>query len=118
MVAQGNALGKTIQKCVLVLKGQHKRAPLFCPFRANVLAIIVPRACPELRLSLRFQRDKTSFRNTDWEFNAIWIQRFNGSPFFARAAFSKASSFVRLFTQFGKFTRSWRCTSINSCTGV
>jgi hypothetical protein len=46
MVAQGNALGKMIQKCLLVLKGQHKRAPLFCPFRANVLAIIVPRALP------------------------------------------------------------------------
>jgi hypothetical protein len=50
MVAQGNALGKMIQKCVLVLKGQHKRAPLFCP---------------GLRMSLRFQRDNISSRNTD-----------------------------------------------------
>jgi len=80
MVAQGNALGKMIQKCVLVLKGQHKRAPLFCPFRANALAIMYPGRCPGLRLSLRFQRDETVALH-----------------FFSGAAFSKASNFVRLF---------------------
>jgi hypothetical protein len=58
MVAQGNALRKIIQKCVLVLKGQHKRVPLFCPFRQMSSRSFHPGRCPGLRLPLRFSATK------------------------------------------------------------
>ena len=73
MVAQGNALGKMIQKCVLVLKGQHKRAPLFCPFRANVLTIIVPRAIPwaTIVIALSARRNRPFISLPAWFFAGL-----------------------------------------------
>jgi len=65
MVAQGNVLGDVISNHFPALKGHHKRGAFVLPLQGNVIVIIYPGRCPGLRLSLRFQRDKGSSRNTD-----------------------------------------------------
>jgi len=80
MVAQGNALGKMIQKCVLVLKGQHKRAPLFCPLQGK---------CPHDHC--------TQGVALGYDCHCAFSATKPAFHFLAGALFCRASNFVRLF---------------------
>jgi hypothetical protein len=61
MKAQGNALGKaTVMIPSPERASQNPGIHLFCPFRANVVWLVKPRALPWAIMSLRFQRDKNA----------------------------------------------------------
>ena len=62
MVAQGNALGKMIQKCVLVLKGQQQESPFVLPLQGKCPRDHVPRALPwaTIVIALSARRNRCS----------------------------------------------------------